>query len=83
MPDTASVIQGLSILQKYRDEPDGFHIGADHDVIYAYPTDEPVSDDDLTGLISLGWYQEDADWGDSEEFQAEHYSITESWWCRV
>lgn len=32
---TKDIIEGLLILEKYRDDPDGYSVGAEHDVIYA------------------------------------------------
>lgn len=82
---TPYIIEGLTILQKYRDEPDGFHTGAEHDCIYAFQTSEPLSQEDLARMIELGWFQEDADYGDDEEtngdFAEKHYDPEESWCC--
>jgi|JI8StandDraft_1071087.scaffolds.fasta_scaffold598636_1 hypothetical protein len=82
---TPKIIEGLTILQKYRDEPDGFHTGAEHDCIYAFQTSKPLSQEDLARMIELGWFQEDTDYGDDEEtggdFAAKHYDPEESWCC--
>lgn len=53
-----SIIDGLRILQRYYDDPNGFKTGADHDVLYAYDTDRPVSDADREVLERMGWKQE-------------------------
>jgi len=53
--------QGIDILAKYYDKPDGHHIGAEHDVIYVYDTDHPVSPEDCAQLWALGWGQEGCD----------------------
>lgn len=81
MPQTIEVINGLAIFQKYMNDP-GYDMGAEHDAIYAYATDKPLSDEDLETVISLGWFQEHADCGD-DEFAAKHYDDTESWMCFV
>lgn len=82
---TKDIIEGLTILEKYRNNPDGFNCGAEHDVFYAYPTDRPVEQPDLDRLIEIGWFQEDADYGDDPdtdgEFAAKHYDPDESWSC--
>jgi len=79
---TSAIIEGLTILEKYRDKPDGFNCGAEHDILYVYSTDRPVKPDDLNRLIELGWFQEDAvDWEKEDEFSAKHYDPEEGWAC--
>ena len=80
---TKNVIEGLSILEKYRDKPDGYNTGVEHDQIYAYPTAKPVNDDDLKRLVELGWFQQDVETGDDDEFGAKHYDAAEGWSCFV
>lgn len=75
---TNDIIEGLQILQKYRDKPDGYSVGAEHDILYAYETDRPVEVEDLKRLIELGWFQEDVDCGD-DKFSIEHYQSDEGW----
>lgn len=54
-------MKGLEILSKYYDNPDGFHLGADHDVIYLYRPEREISDDDRVALEKLGFAQEGTD----------------------
>ena len=55
---------GLSILEKYFDDTDGYVIGAEHDQFYLYSTDRDVSPEDKTSLDALGWFQpEDGEGG--------------------
>jgi hypothetical protein len=75
---TQNIIEGLIILRSYYDS-DGYNIGAEHDVIYAYATDKPVSEPNLNKLVELGWMQPDAETGDDEDFEAKHYDQEESW----
>lgn len=77
---TSAIIEGLTIIEKYRESPDGFNTGGEHDVIYAYPTDRVIGGEDLDRLIELGWIQEDADY-DDDTFAAKHYDQAESWTC--
>jgi len=79
---TIGIIEGLSILQRYRTGQFGYDVSAEHDVIYAHKTDRPVGPDDLKRLVQLGWFQEDADYPDGE-FGVEHYAPDESWTCYV
>lgn len=79
---TKNIIEGLTILEKYRAKPDGYNTGAEHDQIYAYSTDQPASDDDVKRLVELGWFQQDVETGD-DEFTAEHYDAEEGWSCYV
>lgn len=82
---TTAIIEGLTILERYRDKPDGFNIGAGHDQLYAYSTDRPIEGNDLERLIELGWFQEEVNYGDDEEtgscFAAKHYDPDEGWCC--
>ncbi len=49
--------EGLDILKKYFNDPNGYHIGSEHDQFYVYATDKPVSDEDVKILLELGWFQ--------------------------
>jgi len=78
--ETASLVKGIEILLKYRKKP-GYDIGADHDVIYLYPADERLSDDDIEVMIGLGFIQDvDQDGGD---FAFKDYMEEESWYAEV
>lgn len=79
---TTNLIEGLQILQKYYDKPDGFHVGAEHDAIYAYATDRPVELEDIKKLIALDWFQENVEYED-DDFLPEHYDPKESWTAYV
>jgi len=53
-------IAGLLILGKYYNKPDGYHLGAEHDIIYVYTTDRPIdNEDDLKQLYLLGFHQDE------------------------
>lgn len=84
---TKQIIEGLCILEKYRDNIDGYNTGAEHDVLYVYPTDKPVDEADLNRLVELGWYQEygiyDEDSDREEEFGVKNYDPSETWSCNV
>jgi hypothetical protein len=79
---TTKLIEGLTILEKYRDKPNGYNIGAEHGCIYGFATDRPLSDLDLARIVELGWFQ-DVDLGDDEEtecdFGLEDYDPSKSW----
>lgn len=74
---TTCIIEGLNIFAKYYTKPDGYNVGAEHDVIYAYATDNVISEEDLNRLVELGWHQE-VDTGD-DDFEAKHYDPEEGW----
>jgi hypothetical protein len=80
---TAKIIEGMTILEKYRDKPDGWNCGAEHDVIYVYATDKPVAEPDLSRLVELGWFQTDPLDGDDEDedFTAKRYNHESGWEC--
>jgi hypothetical protein len=67
---------GLEILIKYYDNQEGFHLGAEHDIFYMYPTDNPVSDSDVELLRNLGWHQEDCEYDGDGKFI---YDVDNAW----
>ena len=71
-------IEGLAILSQYYDKPDGYHLSADHDIIYIYPTDKSVPDADLKRLIELGFFQPDVD-TDDDRYSVGFYQAGEGW----
>lgn len=81
------IIEGLMILNGYMADSKSFNMGAEHDVVYFYATDEPIAEPDLRRLVELGWFQEHADYADDEEtggeFGVKHYDPQESWSARV
>ena len=54
-------IDGLNTLRPYYDRQDGYHIGAEHDQFYCYPTDRPLTEEDVKKMLSLGWFQPEQD----------------------
>ena len=69
-------IQALQIFQKYYDK-DGYNTGAEHDQFYVYPTDKPLSEEDLRTVVVLGWFQEEV--GHEGVFQVSDYDPSEGW----
>ena len=65
----SKVITGMEILKKYY-EKDWFNVGADHEIIYMYATDKPVSDEDRVILIDLGWSQDTEEYNQEESWHA-------------
>jgi hypothetical protein len=61
----SNFIEGLTILRPYYNDPDGYHIGAEHDQFFAYATDKPLSDEDVDKMRELGWFQPDGEPMDS------------------
>ena len=81
---TDKFIAGLQILQGYFDKLKGFHIGAEHDVVYVYKTDRPVSPEDVAKLVELDWFQEGVNRPEEDdEFEPKHYDPEESWTAYV
>ncbi len=78
---TTAVIEGLTILEKYRSTPDGFNCSAEHDVLYAHTTDCSVENPDLGRLVELGWFQETADIDGGGDFAVKDYDPEEPWAC--
>lgn len=55
-------LAGIEILRKYYNEPDGYHLAAHRDEIGLYPTDRPISSEDMQRMIDLGWFYLDKGW---------------------
>lgn len=73
-----SFTDGLDILKVYYNDPTGYHLAADHDQIFLYPTDRPVVEADVERLSNLGWFQAETS-GDLPE----SYDSAEGWSCFV
>lgn len=71
-------MEGIDILKDYYDDTSGYHLGAEHDQIYLYPTDRPIVEADLQRLTDLGWFQDEVP-GDLPE----SYDPESSWSCYV
>lgn len=69
----SNFIDGLAILRPYYDDPDGFHIGAEHDQFYAYATSREMSHDDVLKMRNLGWFQP------AQDDDASPYSVEDGW----
>ncbi len=53
-----NLIEGLTILRPYYDDPNGHHIGAERDQFFAYATDRPLlPKPDFEKMLGLGWFQ--------------------------
>ena len=74
---TQDVIAGMQIILPYYDQADGgFNTGADHDVIYMYATDKPVSAEDIAKIKELGWFQTDVEEDDDGNVE---YDVDSGW----
>ena len=80
---TQNLIDGLLILKPHYKKPDGYNIGADHDVVYGYPTKKPLPPEDVKKMIDLGWNQEYSDRDYNKDFAVEDYRPDESWHAYV
>ncbi len=69
------IIEGLQILSKYYETPDGYHTCAEHDVLHAYATPIPLSGEDLKRMYELGWGQE------GREREPAEYDKDEGWYA--
>jgi hypothetical protein len=57
----SKLVAGLRIAAPYYDDQDGYHIGAEHDQLYLYKTDQPMSSEDVAKMRELGWFQPDSE----------------------
>lgn len=72
----SDLIDGLEILRLYFDNPNGYHVGAEHDQFYVFATNKPVSASDVARLAELGWFQPDCGWNGPESYDpAEGWSV--------
>lgn len=76
--NTKNLLEGIAILQRYVDNPDGYNIGAEHDQVYFYATDHPLGKEDFERLIKLNWFQPDVE-EDGDEQTWEEYDQEECW----
>ena len=53
-------IAGIEIIKTYYNNQEGYHIGAEHDQIYLYETDRPITPEHVEMLEELDWFQPDA-----------------------
>jgi hypothetical protein len=67
--------QAISILSPYYDDPDGYHVGAEHDQIYLYATDRALAPEDVIRMLALGWFQESG----ATDDEPEAYDAEEGW----
>ena len=75
-------IEGLHILQPYYKDPNGYQIGAEHDIFYAYATAKPLPKEAVKRLCEMDWFQPDVEIPDEDgdgEFRPEHYDPEEGW----
>lgn len=50
-------MEGLNTLRPYYDDPEGRHVGAANDLVFAWATDKRMSKDDAAKMFALGWFQ--------------------------
>lgn len=53
--------EGLAILAPHYDKLDGYHLGAEHDQIFLYATNRPLSEEAVAKMRELGWFQPEQD----------------------
>lgn len=73
--DLGSFITGAEIIRKYYSAQDGYHLAAEHDQIYLYATDRPMTEEDVLTVKELGWFQDDV--------EDDEYDPNNSWSCYV
>jgi hypothetical protein len=55
----SNFIEGLKTLQPYYKDGDGYNIGAEHDIFYAFKTERPLTPEDVQKMVLLDWFQEE------------------------
>ena len=74
---TKDFVEGLNLLLPYYDDPEGYCLGADHDIIYIYGTEKPLPKTTIKRLCELGFFQPEVDCED--DFQPVNYNPEEGW----
>jgi hypothetical protein len=74
---TKDLLAGIAILAPFQKNPDGYWLGAEHDVLYAYATERPLPPEEVEKLAALGWTQEGA--VRDGEWKPAYYDPSESW----
>ena len=75
----SELIGGLQVLQPYYDGGDGYHVGAEHDVVYAYPTALPLSDVEVAKMLEFHWHQEDRPDMNARDMEIRDYNPHSTW----
>jgi hypothetical protein len=65
----------IAILRPYYDDPTGYHVAAEHDVIYLMETDRPLTLEDAKKMMDLGWIQDDG----ANDDVPEEYNPAQAW----
>ena len=63
------ILAGIAILRNHYTDPDGYHLEAEHDIIFMSATDTPLLITNYERLIQLGWHQP----------EYEEYEPTQHW----
>lgn len=79
----SEILGGIETLRPFYEKPDGFHVGAEHDVVYLYATDKPLTPEAVAKMVEFGWFQEGAEYDPRDGFKAENYDPSESWTAYV
>lgn len=73
------MIETLNMVLPYYDDPTDYVFGAEHDQIYLYATDRPLSPEHVNRMVELGWSQKGGANEDAPDAYAA-YDPEESWY---
>lgn len=73
---TKDFIEGLTILRQHYKDADGYQLGAEHDIIYAYATDMPLTPEEVAMMFGFNWHQPNVDEDDEGK---QIYNPEEDW----
>jgi len=74
-----NLIEGLEILRLYYKNPNGYHIGSEHDTIYMYVTNVPLIAVHIQAMIDNGWVQNVSRSSECGKMVVSDYDPEESW----
>jgi hypothetical protein len=66
----SNFLEGVELLRFYYDNPDGYHLEAEHDEIHMHATDKTLPPESVQKLHDLGWWQRTAEYDADEGWGA-------------
>lgn len=75
------MVNAISIAREFYEQPDGYHLNAEHDQIWLAPTDRPMPPDAVAAMIAAGWHQEHGERDYGKDMTVSDYRADESWTC--
>jgi hypothetical protein len=62
MANLRNFLLGMDILKNHYADPDGYHLGAEHDEIFAFNPEHELNSAEIAAMKELGWRQGEYSW---------------------